>query len=53
MALVRAIFGQNPEDMAFNHFAKMAGEAVYLKNLEFKIMRNAVQSAVSKLFEKQ
>jgi hypothetical protein len=49
IALVRSTFGQSPEDMTYKHFAKLANEAVYLKQLDFKLMKNAVKSAISEI----
>lgn len=52
MALVRATFREDPENMKFDRFAKLAGEAVYLKKLDHKLNTMAVQTAVAKLFER-
>jgi len=49
IALVRSTFGQSPEDMTYKHFAKLANEAVYLKQLDYKLMKNAVKSAISEI----
>lgn len=35
--------------MTYKHFAKLANEAVYLKQLDFKLMKNAVKSAVAEI----
>lgn len=49
-ALVRYMFRVDPEDISIQEFAKLAGEAVWIKKFEAKLMESAIINAINKLF---
>ena len=50
MALVRHCFKVNPEELDEKEFAKLLGEALWIKQFEAEIIENRMTRAIARAF---